>query len=190
MSGVTFLPEEFRRAEEEASAHLPTDDVGPLIDEERQISIALNPLLVGAPNDRLACGANDERFFKFGRGIDFHARLVGGGAQTVVGDDSAFLREAFHVLSFFTEEVDRNEKGKVSVAMTGCFKATIEFLLHFLPDRVAIGSDDHTAADGGMIREFRFANDVEIPLGIVLGAGSDPRAAFFGGRGRSGACGV
>ena len=38
---VALLPEELRRAQEEARAHLPPDDVRPLVDEDGQIAVAL-----------------------------------------------------------------------------------------------------------------------------------------------------
>ena len=52
--GVAFLPEELRGAQEQARAHLPAHDVAPLVDEQRQIAIALHPLRVHVPDDRLA----------------------------------------------------------------------------------------------------------------------------------------
>ena len=39
MGGVAFLPEEFGGAEEETRAHFPADDVGPLVDEQREIPV-------------------------------------------------------------------------------------------------------------------------------------------------------
>ena len=42
--GVAFLPEELAGAQEQARAHLPAHHVGPLVDEQRQIAVALDPL--------------------------------------------------------------------------------------------------------------------------------------------------
>ena len=44
VGGVAFLPEELGRAQEQPGAHLPAHDVAPLVDEQRQIAIALNPV--------------------------------------------------------------------------------------------------------------------------------------------------
>ena len=41
---VALLPEELGRAQEQPRAHLPAHDVGPLVDEQRQIAVALHPL--------------------------------------------------------------------------------------------------------------------------------------------------
>ena len=59
--GVAFLPEELGGAQEDARPHFPADDVGPLVDEDRQVAIALDPLRVARADDRLAGGPDDER---------------------------------------------------------------------------------------------------------------------------------
>ena len=41
--GMAFLPEEFGGAEEEAGTHFPTHDVGPLVDEEGEVTVGLDP---------------------------------------------------------------------------------------------------------------------------------------------------
>ena len=68
--GMTFLPEEFGRAQEQARAHLPAHDVRPLVDEQRQIAIALDPALERVADDRLRRRPDDQRLFELGVGID------------------------------------------------------------------------------------------------------------------------
>src|SRR5204863_6481562 len=41
MHGMPLLPEKFRGAQKETGPHLPADDVGPLVDQDRQITITL-----------------------------------------------------------------------------------------------------------------------------------------------------
>ena len=53
MRRVAFLPQELCRAQEQAGAHLPAHHVGPLIAQDRQVAIALDPVLIGVPNDSL-----------------------------------------------------------------------------------------------------------------------------------------
>ncbi|MNC54711.1 hypothetical protein D3C75_1042060 [compost metagenome] len=43
MGGVAFLPEKLARADERQCPFLPADYVGPLIDQDRQITVRLNP---------------------------------------------------------------------------------------------------------------------------------------------------
>lgn len=88
---MTFLPEKFRRAQEEPGTHFPADDVGPLVDEERQVGSFGSPF-VGVPDNGFARGPNDERFFEFRLGVDDDFAI--DGFETVMGDDGAFLGEA------------------------------------------------------------------------------------------------
>ncbi len=62
VGGVAFLPEELGGPEEQAGAHLPTDHVGPLVDQQGQVAVAGDPVAVGVPNDGFGGRANDEFF--------------------------------------------------------------------------------------------------------------------------------
>ena len=53
MSRMTFLPQELCSAKEQACTHLPAHHVSPLIHQDRQIAITLDPVLIGVPNDGL-----------------------------------------------------------------------------------------------------------------------------------------
>ena len=55
MRGVSLLPKEFRRAQEHAGAKLPAKDVRPLIDQNGQVSIALNPAGEKVTDDGFRC---------------------------------------------------------------------------------------------------------------------------------------
>ncbi len=46
--GVALLPEKFGRAQEQARAHFPAHDVGPLVDEDGQVAVGLHPLRVAS----------------------------------------------------------------------------------------------------------------------------------------------
>ena len=61
MDGMPFLPEKFSGPQKDAGPHLPADDVGPLVDENRQVAIRLHPLRVARADDGLAGGPHDER---------------------------------------------------------------------------------------------------------------------------------
>ena len=99
--GVAFLPEELGRAQEQARAHLPADDVGPLVDEERQVAIALHPARERVADDRLGGRPDDQRLFELAGGTQLAVRA---GFQPVMRDDRAFLGEAFDVLGFLLQE--------------------------------------------------------------------------------------
>ena len=64
MRGVAFLPEELTGSQEEPSPHFPPHDVRPLVDQQRKITIGLDPPAECIADDRLAGGADDERLFQ------------------------------------------------------------------------------------------------------------------------------
>ena len=150
VGGVTFLPEELSGAQEEARAHLPAYDVRPLVAEDRQVTVGLDPALVRIPDNGLGGRAHDELFLELGLRVDDDAP-VRAGLQAVVGDDGTLLSEALDVVGLLAEEALRDEEGEVCVVVTRFLKHVIELALHALPDSVAVGLDDHTAAHGGAL---------------------------------------
>ena len=78
MCGVALLPEEFRCAKEQAGAQLPAHHVCPLVDEQREVTVAVNPSAVGVPDDGLGSGANDEFLLQFGRRVNDYTAAVRG----------------------------------------------------------------------------------------------------------------
>ncbi len=119
MGGVAFLPEEFCGAEKEACAHFPADDVGPLVDEDGEIAVALDPLGVELADDGLAGGADDEWLFEGGgRAED----TIGPGFEAGMGDDRALFGKAIHMSSLFLEVAHGNEEGEVSVFVASVLK--------------------------------------------------------------------
>ena len=82
MRRVTLLPEELGGAQEEPRPHLPADDVRPLVDEQRQVAIALDPLRERRADDRLRGRPDDQRLLELsGRIGDQRAvgRMLPGG---------------------------------------------------------------------------------------------------------------
>ena len=150
VGGVTFLPEELSGAQEEAGAHLPAYDVRPLVAEDRQVTVGLDPALVRIPDNGLGGRAHDELFLELSLRVDDDAP-VRAGLQAVVGDDGALLSKALDVVGLLAEEALRDEEGEVCVVVTRFLKHVIELALHALPDSVAVGLDDHTAAYGGAL---------------------------------------
>ena len=82
--GVALLPEELGRAQERARAQLPAHDVGPLVEQQRQVAVALDPLGHELADDRLAGRAHDDRLVE----------LLAAG----VGDDRDLGAEPLDVL--------------------------------------------------------------------------------------------
>src|SRR5262249_51311030 len=64
MRRVPLLPEELRSPQKQPRTHFPPDDVAPLVDQQRQIPIRLNPISKRVPNDGLRRRPNDQRLFE------------------------------------------------------------------------------------------------------------------------------
>ena len=156
--------------------HFPADDVGPLIDQNRQIAIALHPLRVARADDGFGGRPNDQWF---GQRTGRDHFPFGIYLQPAVGDDRAFLGEAFHVGRFLREIAERNEKREIGVPVPGRLEHRVELTLHIFPDAVAPGPNHHAAADVGGLRHLGGANDLLIPFGKIFIA--PRRDGGFGG---------
>ena len=164
---MALLPEKFRGAQEHARAQLPANDVGPLVHQHRQIAPALDPLGEEVTDDRLRCGTNDVRLFQ----------LLAAGDR----DHGQFRREAFHVLGFLVHKALRDQQRKIHVLVARGFEAVVEFALDQLPDRVAVGLDDHAAFDDfGGLGHVALQNHVLVPGCKILCAGSNRRFGHEG----------
>ena len=164
---MAFLPEELGRAQEQPRAHLPAHDVGPLVDQERQIAVALHPTRERVADDRLRRRPHDERLLELARG---HELAVGVRFEPVVRDDGALLREPLDVRGLLLQERQRNEQREIRVLVARRLEHVVERALHVLPERVAPGADDHAAAHGRVLGEIGAGNDLLVPLGVVLAA--------------------
>ena len=164
---VSLLPKKFGRAEEKAGTHFPSDHIGPLVDEQREVAVALHPAGIGRADDGLRGRADDERLVQLA-GRDELAILF---FQPVVGDHGALLGETLHMLGFLLEKTERDEERKVCIHMPGGLEHDIELTLHVFPDPPAPRLDDHAAADVRIFGQVSGFDHLLIPLGKVVGAG-------------------
>ena len=100
VNSVALLPEKFSCPQKQTRPHLPTNDVCPLIDEDRQIAIRLHPSCVAGADDRFRSRPNHERFCQ--RTGRFHFS-ISVHLQPGVGYDGAFFGEAFDMFRFLRE---------------------------------------------------------------------------------------
>src|SRR5262249_53561897 len=99
-----------------------------------------------------------------------------------------FFGEAFDVLSFPGEITQRNEQGKIGVAMTGGANQRVELTLHVFPDPVAPRTNDHATADLRRLGQFSGPNYLLVPLRKIFVASGRNGGVFcrFGGAGEGG----
>src|SRR4030095_585335 len=159
MGRVALLPEELRSPQKQPRTHFPPDDVPPLIEQQRQVAIRLNPISKRVPNDGLRRRPNDQRFLEL--------------RTTSMGDDCDFRRKTLDVFRFFLKKTFWNEERKICVLVPRFLEHAVKSLLHFFPDRVAVRSNDHAAFDGCVICQFCCGNHIGIPSRVVFTALGD-----------------
>ena len=168
--GVPLLPQELHRPQEEPRAQLPAADVGPLIDQERQVAVALHPVGEGVADDRLRRRPDDQRLLDLALRLEAALRVR---LEPRVRDDRALHREAFDVVGFLREEALRDEEREVGVDVPRRLEAPIEAVLEHLPDGIAMRLDDHAAAHRRVLGQVTGLDHVQIPLGIVVASRRD-----------------
>src|SRR4029453_152869 len=162
---MTLLPEKFSRPQKQPRPHFPTDDVCPLIDEDRQIPVRLHPSRVAGADDSFRSGPDHKRLRQ--RTGRFHLSIP-VDFQAGVRDDGAFFGEAFNVFRFLGEITQRNEKWEISIAMASGAKHGVELTLHVFPNSVTPGSNHHATAYVRGLSQLRRAVSLLIPLWKVL----------------------
>jgi hypothetical protein len=90
VGGVALLPQELGGPQEHAGALLPAHDVGPLVHEQREVAVAVDPAGEEVADDGLAGRADDVGLVE----------LFAAG----VGDDRELGREALDVLGLLGDE--------------------------------------------------------------------------------------
>ena len=165
---VALLPQEFGGAQEQARTHLPAHDVRPLVAQDRQVAVRLNPVLIGIPDNGLRGRTHDQLLFELGVGIDDNALAFGIVLQTVVRHHGALLGKALDVVGLFREERFGDEQREIGVLMPRILKHLVQRVVHLLPDGIAIGFDDHTTAYGRILGQPRLHDQIVVPLRVVL----------------------
>jgi hypothetical protein len=171
MRRVSLLPQKLCGAEEQARAHLPPDHIRPLVHKKRQVSVTLNPSLVGFPDDGLRRGTHNQLLFKLGLGVYNDPFSVWVVFEPVVGDHGALLGESFNVGRLFTQVALRDEQRKIRIHVTGVLELAVEHLFHPLPNGETIGFDNHAPFHIAVLGEVGFDYNFIVPLGVVLVAG-------------------
>ena len=169
VGGVPLLPQEFARTEEDARAHLPTDHVGPLVDEQRQVAVALDPLREVLVDDRLGGRADHDGLFEL--------------LAATVRDHRELGCEALDVLSFASQVRLGDEEREVGVLGARVLDARVHLLLHPLPQAVAVRSDHHGAAHRTVVREFGLVDQILVPAGKVFRPGRENGCLCHGANG-------
>ena len=95
MRCVALLPQELGRAKKEPGPKLPAHHVGPLVQKDRKVAVALHPLGIHRVDDGLRRRTYDQRLLKV--------------SPARVGDDGQLWLEPLDVLRFLLDEALRDE---------------------------------------------------------------------------------
>jgi hypothetical protein len=154
MDGMPLLPEELGRPEERPGHFLPADDIGPLVDEERQVPVGFDPFGVGRADDGLGRGPDGEPFFE--------------DLAPPLGHPSHFGGKPLDMIGLLLEVALGDEQGEIGVDVPAGLEPAVQQALDVLPHGVAVGPDDHHPFHGRVIGQLSFADEFEIPLGKIF----------------------
>ena len=92
----------------------------------------------------------------------------------MVGDHCTFCSKALSMLSFLFQIGKGNQKWKIGILMSSCFKSSVKIVLDRLPDCIAPWLNNHTTAGFRIFSKIGSADNLLIPLGkIFIARGCD-----------------
>mmetsp|Transcript_36259 Transcript_36259/g.91114 ORF Transcript_36259/g.91114 Transcript_36259/m.91114 type:complete len:471 (+) Transcript_36259:51-1463(+) len=119
--GVPLLPQKLAAADEGRGVlELPAHDVGPLVQLERQVAVAADPLRVVGVHHRLRGGADGQRHVQLRLPRPRHPRHLRG--------------EALHVILLLCQRRLRHKQREVAVLHAHALDARVEPVLDGVPD--------------------------------------------------------
>ena len=142
---MALLPEELGGAQEHAGAQFPAHDVGPLVDQDGQVAVRLDPVLIGIPDDGLGSRAHHQWFRQFA------GRLKAATIaffQSMMGHHRTFLGKPLNVFSLFFKKTQRDKKWKVGIFHPGGLEHRVQFFHNVFPEAVTPRFDHHAPAHG------------------------------------------
>ncbi len=164
VSAVPFLPKEFSGTQEHTCAHLPAHHIRPLVTQQREITIAVNPVLVCSPDYCFRCRANYKFLFKACGRIDNDTITVRIVLESIMCHNSTFLGKALYMLCLSAQKRFRDKQWEISVLHTSLLEHPVKLLLHFLPNGVSVWFDYHTSPYCRLLGKIGFYHQFVIPL--------------------------
>mmetsp|Transcript_34071 Transcript_34071/g.71682 ORF Transcript_34071/g.71682 Transcript_34071/m.71682 type:complete len:431 (+) Transcript_34071:797-2089(+) len=155
MGRVSLLPQKFARAQERRGIlELPSHDVGPLVQLERQVAMAANPIRKGGVHDRL--------------GRRTHGNGRGQIAVAGLGHPRHLGCEAFDVILLLFQTILGYEHGKVGVLYVELANFFVEPFLNQFPYFVTPRTKNVTSRDIVVGNHFGQDDDIRVPHGEIL----------------------
>ena len=168
MCCVTFLPQEFGSTQEQTCTHFPAHYVCPLVAQDRQVTVWVDPVFISTPDNSFWSWTNNQFFFQFGSRVYNHTRTIFCILQTIVSYYRTFLSEAFYVFSFTAQIRFRNQQREIRIHMSCSLEHIVKDTLHFFPDGISVRLDYHTATHRRLFSQIGLYHQIIIPLWIVF----------------------
>ena len=108
---------------------------------------------------------------RLGGGTD--GKSLGELVLAAKGYPRALGRKSLYVILFLLEKALGDKHGHVNILVTERLEARVKILLNVLPDRIAVGTDDHASLDAGVVDQLCFFYNVGEPLREVHVHGRD-----------------
>ncbi len=149
--GVSLLPEKlFRSQKRLGGLGLPPYNVTPLIQFEGKVSPTPYPLGVHGVDYSLRSRPDSQPFMQL--------------AAPPHSDPGNLRNKPFKVFSLPPQEALRYEEGEVGISVSSLLDSVVEEILNLLPYGVGVSSEDYATLDGRVICQFRFQDDLGVPL--------------------------
>ena len=107
------------------------------------------------------------------------AETLGKRILSADGHPCALGSKALHMVLFPLKQALGNKHRHIDVFMSEPLEAGIHVLLHILPDRIAVGANDHTSLYPGIVGKLCLFHHVGIPLSKIHVHGGDLLYHFF-----------
>ncbi len=164
---MALLPEKLAGPQEHPGTHFPAHDIGPLVEQQRQVAPALHPAAHRIADDRFGGRSDHQRLGQFGLGVGDEPALVVLD-QAVMRDDRHFLGKALDMLGLALEIGDWDKDREIAVLVSGRLDPIVEQALDPLPDAIAPRLDDHAAAHARFLGHVGGGDDLLIPGGEIV----------------------
>ena len=159
MSSMSFLPQELSGTKERTCCFFPAHYGTPLIVYFRQISVGLDIFLIEITEQSFRSRTYTETFLKF--------------IQSTMRYPCYFRCKTFYVVFFFLQKRFRNKHRHVYILYTCLFESAVKFMLNVFPDCITCRFDCHASFYTCVAAQFRFFDNVCIPLCKIVFHGSD-----------------
>ena len=150
MGSVSFLPKEFTSSDEGSwMFEFPTNNVSPLIEFERQVTMTLNPVCVGRIHDCFTCWSNSDGFAEI--------------TASRFGHPGYFWCETFYMIFFNLQWFLWDKHREIGVFYTVSLNKLIKKDLNLFPNRVSPRAKDVATRNIVIIDKSWLDDDLLIP---------------------------